>query len=661
MPTILAQLDQIFRNAIRDAFAMDWDALVGEGQALVGVSQNEKFGDYQSNTAMGLVKALGEKTGRKLSPRSIAEHIKSKLNLGSMASEVTIAGPGFINVRLSPQWLAGQLNAIASDRRLGIAAAAEPQNIVVDYSGPNIAKEMHVGHLRSTIIGDAISRVLEFQQHRVIRQNHIGDWGTQFGRVVLAIWYHVMAERLHETDALQRLVLQMGQAIDVQAQSAVVPSLADLHRRMFQADRDGTHIFEPALRQLHLRLSLLETLYQFVSAATDHPAAKDELVDEKNSLASLPRLFTTFIQDPKNPKNRQEELAWRKASEATLESCNEIYSQLGVKLRPQDVRGESAYQDDLPGIVAELKSAGIAVESEGAVVVEVPGYESPLMIQKSDGGYLYGTTDLAAIRYRILTLAARRIIYTHDSRQQEHFNKVFWTARKIGWGKDVRGGEAFPSLEYAPFGTILGQDGKPFKTRSGTTVKLKDLLDEAEERAMGVVTEKQPDLPESQRRAIAHAVGIGAVKYADLSKDRVSDYVFSFDKMLALDGNTAPYLQYAHARIRSIFRKAGSGGEAYGEAKFGEITLSSPFELSLAKHILRLGEVIDVVARQLQPHHLCAYVYELAARFSGFFENCPVIQSDPPTRSSRLALCDLTARTFELSLDLLGIEHPDQM
>ncbi|MGD0390699.1 MAG: arginine--tRNA ligase [Tepidisphaeraceae bacterium] len=648
MPTILAQLDQIFRNAIHDAFGMECDALVGEGQALVGVSQNEKFGDYQSNAAMGLVKTLGEKTGGKLSPRAIAEQIKSKLNLGSMASDVTIAGPGFINVRLSPDWLAQQLNAIASDHRLGIPGAAEPQNIVVDYSGPNIAKEMHVGNLRSTNIGDAMSRVLEFQQHRVIRQNHIGDWGTQFGRVVLAIWYHVMAEHLHETDALLRLTVQMGQATDAQAKSVVVHSLAELHRRMFQADRDGTHIFEQGLKKFHLQLSMLETLYQFVSATTEHPAAKDEVIDQEgNSLADLPRLITTFIQNPKISKNRQEELAWIKAREVTLKTCEEIYSQLGVKLRPEDVRGESAYQDDLPVIVAELKSASIAVESEGAIVVEVPGYESPLMIQKSDGGYLYGTTDLAAIRYRILTLGARRIIYTHDSRQQEHFKKVFWTARKIGWGKDV-------SLEYAPFGTILGQDGKPFKTRSGTTVKLKGLLDEAEERAMAVVTEKQPDLPDAQRRAIAHAVGIGAVKYADLSKDRVSDYVFSFDQMLALDGNTAPYLQYAHARIRSIFRKAG-------EAKMGQISLQSPFELALAKHILRLGEVIDLVARELKPHHLCAYVYELATRFSGFFENCPVIQSEPAIRASRLALCDLTARTFELGLDLLGIEHPDQM
>ncbi|HEX4054480.1 MAG TPA: arginine--tRNA ligase [Tepidisphaeraceae bacterium] len=655
MPTIPAQLDRIFRSAIQDAFNLDAFNLACDPQ--ISVSQNEKFGDYQSNAAMGLVKPVGEKTGQKLNPRAIAEEIRSRLKLGDMATEVTIAGPGFINVRLSPAWLATQLNTIVPDTRLGIAPVAEPQTIVVDYSGPNIAKEMHVGHLRSTIIGDAISRVFEFQQNRIIRQNHIGDWGTQFGRVVLAIWYHVLADHLHQSEDLDRLAKRMKEASDAKdepAKAAVVHSLVELHNYFLSQDPDGATIFEPRLRLLRLRLPVLEKLYQFVSAATESKAAEQEFIG-KDSLASLPRLFTTFIQNPKDPRNFQEKEAWLKAREATLETCAEIYAQLGVKLMPQDVRGESDYQDDLPGIVADLKSAGIAVESEGAIVVQVPGYESPLIIKKSDGGYLYGTTDLAAIRYRITKLGARRIVYSHDSRQQQHFNQVFWTARKIGWAKDV-------TLDYAPFGTMLGEDGKPFKTRTGGTVKLKDLLDEAEDRALRVVTEKQPEMPEPRRRAIAHAAGIGAVKYADLSKDRVSDYVFSFDKMLALDGNTAPYLQYAHARIRSIFRKAAErAAPSAGDAKPGQILLESPFELALAKHILRLGEVIDLVARELKPHHLCAYLYELATRFSGFFENCPVIQSPPPTRESRLALCDLTARTLEVGLDLLGIEHPDQM
>jgi arginyl-tRNA synthetase len=634
MKTILAQLDEIVRKAVADAFALESDALVG-------VSQNEKFGDYQSNAAMSLAKPLSEKSGAKTNPRAIADQIKSKLNLGQIASEVTIAGPGFINIRLSPAWVAGQLNAILSDPRLGIEGAATPQNIVVDYSGPNIAKEMHVGNLRSTILGDAMSRVLEFQKNHITRQNHIGDWGTQFGRVVLAIWYLVMSQETAQADLLHRLETRMAHD-----KAAAVHELAELHRELLAKDPLGMTIFEPGLQKLKIELSVLERLYQFVSAATENPAAQTEMIGA-DSLANLPRRLTTFIQNPGDPRNQQERLAWQKARDVTLETVSRIYAQLDVKLKPADVRGESAYQDDLPSIVDELMAAGVAVESEGAIVVPVPGYEAPLIIRKSDGGFLYGTTDLAAIRYRIKTLGAQRIVYTHDSRQYEHFKKVFWTAQKIGWAKNV-------ALEYAPFGTILGEDGRPFRTRSGDTVKLKALLDEAEQRALSVVTEKQPDLPDDRKRAIAHAVGIGAVKYADFSKDRVSDYVFSFDKMLALDGNTAPYLQYAHARVRSIFRKAG-------DAKPGTIQLDSPFELALGKHILRIAEVIEVVGRELKPHHLCAYLYELATRFSGFFENCPVIQSEPQTRASRLALCDLTARTLELGLDLLGIEHPPQM
>jgi arginyl-tRNA synthetase len=639
MQTVLAQLDQIVKDAIREAFGID-------APALVGVSQNDKFGDYQSNAAMGLVKPVAEKTGHTLNPRAIAEQIKAKLQLGTMATEVTIAGPGFINIRLSPAWLAERLEAVAPDHRIGVEIAANPQTVVVDYSGPNIAKEMHVGHLRSTIIGDAISRVLEFQKHKIIRQNHIGDWGTQFGRVVLAIWYHVMAEQFGQTELLNSLMARMREAKDDLVKAAVVQELGDLHREWLAQDRDGTRLFEPALKTLRLQLPILEMLYQFVSAVTDFPTAKIEMIDDR-SLADLPRLFTTYIQNPDDTRNQQEQLAWRKASEATLETCREIYTMLGVKLRPEDIRGESAYQKELPEIVSELKSSGIAVDSEGAVVVTIPNYESPLMIRKTDGGYLYGTTDLAAIRYRINKLGAHRIVYVHDSRQQEHFAKVFWTARRVGWAEDVE-------LDYAPFGTVLGEDGRPFRTRGGKTVRLKDLLNEAQDRGLKVVTEKQPGLSKAHQHAIAHAVGIGAVKYADLSKDRVSDYTFSFDKMLALDGNTAPYLQYAHARVRSIFRKAG-------DAKPGAIRLESPFELALAKHILRLGEIVELVARELKPHHLCAYLYELATRFSGFFENCQVIQSEPAVRASRLSLCDLTARTLELGLDLLGIAHPDQM
>jgi arginyl-tRNA synthetase len=573
MPTIQSQLENVFRTAISDALSIDADPLLS-------VSQNEKFGDYQSNAAMGLAKRLSERTGQKASPRQVSEQIKAKLNAGEMVSEITIAGPGFINVRLNPVWLGKQVQTVEHDQRLGVSLAPSPQKTIVDYSGPNIAKQMHVGHLRSTIIGDCISRVLEFQGDEVIRQNHIGDWGTQFGMLI---------QRKLELDA------GIGDIDDLEEE------YRDAKRRF-----DSDPAFSEASRQRVVELQ-------------------------------------TGSEPVRN--------VWRTIVDETRRHYQPIYEQLNVKLRQEHERGESFYNPFLADVVRELKEKGIAVISEGAAVVFVPGYENPLIIQKSDGGYLYGTTDLAAIRFRVGELGATRIIYTHDSRQSQHFAQVFWTARQAGWAPENQ-----VSLEYAPFGTMLGEDGKPFKTRSGDTVKLKDLLEEARLRAMNVVNEKSPELPEAQRIAIAGAVGIGAVKYADLSKDRTSDYVFSWDKMLAMDGNTAPYLQYAYARIRSIFRKAGN--LSLGDA---QVKLETPHELALAKHVLRFGEVIQLVARELKPHHLCNYLYELATKFSGFYENCPVLQSEEPTRSSRLILSDATAKTLACGLDLLGIEHPEQM
>ena len=431
--------------------------------------------------------------------------------------------------------------------------------------------------------------------------------------------------------------------------------IAPFHQRFIAEDPDGERYFIPYLTHGTLALDELERAYVFVSTLTDNPEAATTIINHPRhgprALGELPRLTTTFIQNPNDPANRQELLAWQKSRTITLEACDEIYQRLDVKLRPEDERGESFYNSALPGVVKDLLAAGVAIESEGAIAIFTEGAETPLIIQKSGGGYLYGTTDLAALRYRIETLHANRIIYTHDSRQALHFSQVFAAARRAGWAENVE-------LDYAPFGTMLGPDGRPFKTRSGDTVKLKDLLDEAEERAFTVVTAKNPELPESQRHAIAHSIGIGAIKYADLSKDRVSDYMFSWDSMLALDGNTAPYLQYAHARVHSILRR---GETTLDAAATGNIALQSPYELALAKQILRLGDVIETVSRELKPHHLCAYLYELAGRFSGFFENCPVLKSEEPTRSSRLALCASTARTLAIGLDLLGIEHPTQM
>ena len=570
MRTIAAQLDIAFRNAIRTAFGLEADPLIS-------VSQNEKFGDYQSNAAMGLAKQA------KSNPRQVAEQIKAKLELGEMASEVSIAGPGFINVRLNPLWLARQVEHAALDERLGLEPASSPLRVVVDYSAPNVAKQMHVGHLRSTIIGDAASRALEFQGHHIIRQNHLGDWGTQFGMLITHL-------------------KRTGQGASAR----------------------------------------IEDLDKFYKEARTHFDADPSFADEAR--ATVVRLQAGVAEEKE---------LWLQIVEETRRHFQPIYQRLGVKLTEADERGESFYNPMLPAVVAELLEKQIAVRSEGAVVVFTEGEEAPLIIQKQDGGYGYATTDLAAIRYRVGTLQASRIIYFVGSPQAQHFRQVFATARRADWAPDD------VTLEHAAFGSVLGEDRKMFKARSGESVKLVDLLDEAQERALAVVTSKNPELPPDQRTAIARAVGIGAVKYADLSKERTSDYIFSFDTMLALEGNTAPYLQYAYARIRSIFRKAQERGVVI--APGAQVTLESSHEIGLAKHVLRLPEIIDLVARELKPHHLCSYLYDLASKFSGFFENCPVLQSEDPTRSSRLQICGITARTLATGLDLLGIEHPEQM
>lgn len=578
MPSAQQRLEQAFRDAIREAFGLEADPVVT-------VSQNEKFGDYQSNAAMGLVRAVSEKTGNKTNPRAIAERIRQEVapTLAGFCDEPTIAGPGFINVRLKPSFLSASVASMAGDARLGIEPTATPQTIVLDYSAPNVAKEMHVGHLRTTIIGDAFARIFAFLGHRTIRQNHLGDWGTQFGMLIA---------------------------------------------HLAEVGDGGTG-----------QLADLEGFYRAAKKRFDEDAAFAE--------ESRRRVVRLQAGEP-------DELAqWQRICDVTRAYIASIYERLGVLLTREDEKGESFYNPMLPGVVADLLSAKIAEESDGAIVVRVPGYEAPLLVRKSDGGYGYGTTDLAAVRYRVGTLHADRVIYVVGLPQSEHLAKVFWTARQAGWTGNA-------TLEHAGFGSVLGDDGKIFRTRAGGTVKLATLLDEAVEKARRLVEEKSTSLPEPQREQVARAVGIGAVKYADLSRDRVGDYVFSFDAMLSMDGNTAPYLQYAYARIRSIFRKVA---EQHGQPDLSQasVALSDPAELSLAKHLLRLGDVIALVTRDLKPHVLCGYLYELATKFSAFYEACPVLRSDEPTRSSRLVLADVTARTLALGLDLLGIEHPEQM
>ena len=557
-----------------------------ECQAMVAPSKGPQFGAYQANGAMGAAKRM------KANPRELASQIVAQLQLDEMAEKIEIAGPGFINIHLKPQWLAQQLSDALSDSRLGIAQTDAPQTVVVDYSAPNLAKEMHVGHLRSTIIGDALARLLEFQGHRVIRQNHVGDWGTQFGMLIT-----------HLQD-------------QITAQGGAVPNLADL---------------EAFYRQAKVR---------FDDEPEFSDRARANVVKLQAGDADCLHYWRTFI-------------------DISVAHSEEIYAKLNVTLSHADIQPESAYNDALPGVIETLKAQGLAVEDQGAQVVflaemaDKEGNPLPVIVQKSGGGYLYATTDLAAVDYRCHQLNADRVLYFIDARQSLHMKQVFAVSRKAGYATD------HCSLEHHPFGTMMGEDGKPFKTRSGGTVKLADLLDEAVIRAEALLADKASDLSAAEQKAAARTIGIGAVKYADLAKTRTNDYIFSWDSMLSFEGNTAPYLQYAYTRIQSIFRKAGVDAEQLsGSLQLGELQ-----EQALALKLLQLEELLDQVAREAFPHLLCTYLYELSSLFMKFYEHCPVLRSDVAAteRDSRLRLCHATARTLQTGLDLLGIEVMERM
>ncbi|MBN1507345.1 MAG: arginine--tRNA ligase [Sedimentisphaerales bacterium] len=576
--------------------------------AIVRPATDPKFGDYQANGVMALAKQI------KTNPRKLAEQVVAQLDVSDLCEPPEVAGPGFINLRLKPQYIAEQLPRItgAPEERLGMDRESEPQTIVVDFSSPNVAKQMHVGHLRSTIIGDAICRLLEVQGHTVIRQNHVGDWGTQFGMLIAYLLLGDTASRMERV---------FGER---PADAPDPSSLADT-----------------------------EELYR---------RAKIEY-DSDPDFAERSRAYVVGLQ--RGDANVLTH--WKRIVDLSIRECQKMYDSLGVRLSPDDVRGESFYNDELPAVVADLRKAGLAVESDGALCVFPPGFKTkegeplPFIIQKSDGAFLYATTDLAALRYRVNELKADRIVYVTDARQIQHFQMLFKVAELAGW--DVRDGRKV-DLVHVTFGSVLGENGKPLKTRSGENVKLRDLLDEAVERARGVVEEKNPDLPPAEKDEIAKAVGIGAVKYADYSNNRTSDYVFSFEKMLAMDGNTAPYMQYAYARVRSIERRAESKGVDIPKELEGiaELNLDDPSELDLAKHLVRYAEAVESAAAEYRPNFLTSYLYELAQKFSTFYTNCPVLDAPPDKRPTRLLLCDLTADTIRHGLDqLLGIQVVKQM
>ena len=552
--------------------------------ALIRQSGKPKFGDYQANGIMAAAKKLG------LNPREFAQKVLDHADLSDIAEKTEIAGPGFINIFLNPTWLANNVSAALKDQNLGVSAN-EKQTIVIDYSSPNVAKEMHVGHLRSTIIGDAVVRTLEFLGHNVIRANHVGDWGTQFGMLIA---YLEKMENEHASE---------------------------------------------------MELQDLEAFYR---EAKKH-------YDEDEAFAEKARNYVVKLQGG----DEYCRTMWKKLVDITMQQNQRNYDRLNVTLTEKDVMGESLYNPMLPAIVEDLKKQGLAVEDEGALVVYLDEFKNKegeamgVIVQKKDGGFLYTTTDIAAAKYRYETLNADRALVFSDTRQSQHMQQAWLITRKAGYVPD-----SF-SLEHKNFGMMLGKDGKPFKTRTGGTVKLADLLDEAIERATVLINEKNTNLSDDEKTAVIEAVGIGSVKYADLSKNRTTDYVFDWDNMLSFEGNTAPYMQYAYTRIRSIFNKADVNPTALAEAK---IQLSDEKERALAIKLLQFEEAVQTVGKEGTPHVLCAYLYELAGVFSSFYEHCPILNAeDESVKLSRLKLASLTEKTLKQGLALLGIKTIEKM
>ena len=553
-------------------------------EALVRQSGKVQFGDYQANGIMPAAKKLG------LNPREFAQSVLDKAELQDIAEKTEIAGPGFINIFLKDTWLADNISRAVQDPKLGVHNP-EKQTVVVDYSSPNVAKEMHVGHLRSTIIGDAVVRTLEFLGNNVIRANHVGDWGTQFGMLIA---YLEKMENEHASE---------------------------------------------------MELSDLEAFYR---AAKKH-------YDEDPVFAEKARNYVVKLQSG----DEYCRTMWQKLVKITMQQNQHNYDRLNVTLTDKDVMGESLYNPMLPGIVEDLKKQGLAVEDDGALVVYLDEFKNKdgdpmgVIVQKKDGGFLYTTTDIAAAKYRYETLKANRALVFSDTRQSQHMQQAWLITRKAGYVPD-----SF-QLEHKNFGMMLGKDGKPFKTRSGDTVKLADLLDEAIERAGVLISQKSTALSEQEKADVIEAVGIGSVKYADLSKNRTTDYVFDWDNMLSFEGNTAPYMQYAYTRIRSIFNRSQI---ALSEVEQAKLSITDEKERALAIKLLQFEEAVQVVGKEGTPHVLCAYLYELAGVFSSFYEHCPILNNDDQqVKLSRLKLALLTERTLKQGLDLLGIKTVEKM
>jgi arginyl-tRNA synthetase len=583
----LDSLVPLLRSAMAEALGPEH----GEADPVLRRSAQDRFGDYQANAAMALAKGLGRP------PRQVAEAIAARLEGAEELAKVEVAGPGFINLTLDEVFLGAEVAATAADPRLGVTPVLDPQRFVVDYGGPNVAKELLVHHMRSAVIGDAAVRILDHLGHHVVRQDHMGDWGRQFGMLI------------------EHLV-DLGWDADP-ARPRSIRDLNELYRQA-QAKFDGDEAFGRRSRQ------------RVVALQGGDP--------------------TTLA-------------LWRALVEESERHFQAVYRRLGLTIGPEDLRPESFYNPMLDDVVGELESRGLLRMDDGALCAFPEGFVNregqplPLIVRNSEGGYGYAATDLAAVKYSVEQLDGDRLVYFTDARQAQHFAMVFAVAATAGWLDRAR-------AEHAPFGSVVGPDGKPFKTRSGDVVRLAELLDEAVARADAVVADKSPDLDPAARSQVAEAVGIGGIKYNDLSSDRVKDVVFDWDRMLAREGNTAPYLQYAHARIRSIFRRAGTGMDAGAAGRPGlkpAVVIGQAEERSLALALLGFPSAVRGAAETLQPHRLCTYLFDLASTFTTFYEACPVLRVEEPLRSSRLVLCHLTADILATGLALLGIEAPPRM
>ena len=624
---------------------------------MIRPAQDAKFGDYQANCAMPLGKQLS------MAPREVAAQLIGQVAIDDLCQTPEIAGPGFINLTLESAWLKKRLRAAMQDERLGVAPTNSPRKFVVDFSSPNVAKPMHVGHIRSTVIGDALSRILRFVGHEVITDNHLGDWGTQFGMIIYGYKNFLDPTSYDQSPVaeLGRLYKFVRQLMDYHDAVKALPDATDLLTiqqsalERVQAEVPGND--KAALKKqkkdvhalsdkINAQKQAIENLQQKIAAVDNDPEFK-QIADAHPDIATAVLTETAKLHegDAENIK------LWKEFLPHCMDDINRIYQSLDVSF--DYVLGESFYQDQLNDVVLDFSAKGFARESDGAICVFLDDYDTPMIIQKKDGAFLYATTDLATIKYRVDHWQADAMLYVVDHRQHQHFEKLFDAARMWGYA-DVE-------LTHVSFGTVLGEDGRPYKTRSGVTVGLEGLLDEAEARALAIAKEQNSELSESQLNANARVVGIGALKYADLAQNRASDYKFSYDKMLALKGNTATYLQYSYARVQGIIRNAGLDLQALRDDPV-EFILDHDLERALAVQLIRFGETLDEVLVEYKPNLLCNYLFDLTQTFFQFYDQCHVAKAGSEAlKSSRLQLCDLTARTIKTGLSLLGIGVLDQM